>query len=637
MADFRKLFFAFAAVALLLSLGTSAYAQNNTGAFACVANAAVPPIIRAEGVTELVGDLILNCTGGQPTAVGVSIPLSNVQIFLNTNVTSRIISTSTNLSEALLIIDEPYPGAAANPPSPTSSQVPGTTSTQLACAALNSTNCTIIGVGVNGLSGALNATPIGANGPYNGTAGRPNIFQGFQNGVNSIAWNGVPIDAPGSVGTRVIRITNVRANACQLGVSSTLIPTAVTMYINVNGSQQVTINNPTQSVASILPGLVGSNKTGSYLQCQNINGNLLSSAAAAGQTGTVNMTATEGFASSFKVRNYAQIQLTALGNLTPANTNVAPQNVFGFPYNTESGYVGSPATQGGASGFGTASGSVGLADTGTQIAFTITGVGAGVNLFVPNQLALFQVGTTSGQTGAAQLLGTSGTGTTQLAVNGTTATAVYEVLSSNVNVLEYATVAVSVAAISNTSQNLPGLGQSQVAVNFNPLSSVPTASNTAPIPRFCQPYPGKNFFIINICSCNLLFPFVTNTSGFDTGIAIANTSLDPFGTATQQGIVTLFYYGTTTGGGAAPAPQKSQTVPAGSELIFTLSGGGNYGITATPGFLGYIISVANFQYCHAFAFISDMGAQKLAEGYLAIQLDLPVLNRTGVVGENEGH
>jgi hypothetical protein len=64
-----------------------------------------------------------------------------------------------------------------------------------------------------------------------------------------------------------------------------------------------------------------------------------------------------------------------------------------------------------------------------------------------------------------------------------------------------------------------------------------------------------------------------------------------------------------------------------------------------PGFEGYIISVANLQYCHGFAFISDVGAQKLAEGYLAIQLDFPFnlagapfgFSRTGVLGENEGH
>ena len=38
---------------------------------------------------------------------------------------------------------------------------------------------------------------------------------------------------------------------------------------------------------------------------------------------------------------------------------------------------------------------------------------------------------------------------------------------------------------------------------------------------------------------NLLFPFVSNMSTFDTGITIANTSKDPFGTKPQSGSVTL--------------------------------------------------------------------------------------------------
>ena len=60
-------------------------------------------------------------------------------------------------------------------------------------------------------------------------------------------------------------------------------------------------------------------------------------------------------------------------------------------------------------------------------------------------------------------------------------------------------------------------------------------------------------------------------------------------------------------------------------------------IDATPGFQGYVIAVNQFQYCHGFAFISDAAATMLAEGYLAIQLDLVTLDRTGVVGENKGH
>jgi hypothetical protein len=552
---------------------------------------------------------------------------------------------------------------------------------QLACAAINSTNCAITGVGATGVV-ANGSGPIGVNGPYNGSTGHYNIFQGFQNGVNSVAWLGVPIDAPGTnsanqLNTRVIRITNVRANACLLGVSSTLIPTQIVMYISVNGSQQVTINNPQQTVAFIQPGLVTSLTTGSFNQCNNLNAAYITAGGTTSGTvgGPLYLTATEGFASSFKVRSYAQVSSGTAGATLDklpggaTDSTVNYQNIPGFSYNTESGFVATPALGPGATGWGLGGGAVGLADQGTELTFSLAGIGAGVNVLVPTTIGLFPTGASatcvsnnipSGcvQTGTAILVaGSSGTtyavsGTNAgtyaiISVSGTTASLTYEVIGANPNVLEQAVVPLYPAFISNTSQNLPGLGQITAAVNFAPLSATPTAAvyGTA-IPRFCQPHPVANFFAINICSCNLLFPFVTNQAGFDTGIAIANTSLDVYGTSTQAGIVTLSYFGNTTGGGAAPAAQKSQVVTAGSELVFTLSNGGNLGIAATPGFQGYLIAQANFQWCHAFAFISDLGAQKLAEGYLAIQLDLPVVSvstgavglwRTGVGGENMGH
>jgi hypothetical protein len=664
MADFRKWLFAFAVVALVLGLQVSAQAQGITPAFSCVANAGVPPIVRSEGVTELVGDLILNCSGGTPTGLGVAIPLSNVQIFLNTNITSRLLNSS-NLSEATLTIDEPYAAGAAVPS--TAPGVAGAPQTQLACAAVNSTNCAILGVGATPAASG----PVGANGPYNGSTGHYNIFQGFQNGVNSVAWLGVPIDSPGTnsagqLNTRVIRITNVRANACLLGVSSTLIPTQIVMFISVNGSQQVTINNPQQTVAFIQPGLITSvNSSRNYNQCTGLNQNPYLTTGSA-QSGTVNqpvlynyVQATEGFASSFKVRNFAEVS-GPLPTTPPTSvpTTNSLQNVLGFSYNTESGFVANPTLGPGATGWGTAAGSVGQADTGTQLAFNIAGVGSGVSVFVPPTIPLFATGasvnsdnaTIAGTiTGWAVLVsGTSGTaagattvfGGSQTFANisftGGTGTVVYEVVYENPNVLETTFLPVVTAFLTNTTNNLPGLGQSTSTVNFAPLSSSPTAT-TGAIPRFCQPYAAKNQFAVNICACNLLFPFVTNQAGFDTGIAIANTSLDPFGTAQQTGIVTLNYYGGTTGGGAAPAAQKSQPVPAGAELVFTLSNGGNLGVAATPGFQGYIIAQANFQWCHGFAFISDLGAQKLAEGYLALQIDTGGLNRTSALSEMKSH
>jgi hypothetical protein len=243
-------------------------------------------------------------------------------------------------------------------------------------------------------------------------------------------------------------------------------------------------------------------------------------------------------------------------------------------------------------------------------------------------------------------------GEVALTSSANTANLVYEIWYSDPSVLETLSVPISVEYVSNTASNIPATtstaAPSKVAVGFSPQVGPHTASSSAPIPRFVQDTTSTTLFTISPCSCNLLFPFVTNIAGFDTGVAIANTSMDPFNTSSQTGTVILNYYGTTSGGGAAPpATPPLGPVPAGQELIFTLSNGGNYSTPATPGFEGYIIAQANFQYCHGFAFISDVGAQKLAEGYLAISLDVPVvtvnialptgLNRTGNAGENEGH
>src|SRR4051794_1629252 len=112
---------------------------------------ATPTIVRAEGATELVGDLVITCSGGIPASPGGAVDVMNIQVFLNTNITSRLrtVSGSTR-SEILLLVDEPGSSLAG-------SGVP------LVCA--SSAGCPIVGTG----DGA---------GTYSGIAGRPNIFQG---------------------------------------------------------------------------------------------------------------------------------------------------------------------------------------------------------------------------------------------------------------------------------------------------------------------------------------------------------------------------------------------------------------------------------------------------------------------------
>ena len=675
MADFRKWILALVAVGLLLGIGSS---TANAQGINCSVSSGVPATLRAEGITELTGDLVLSCTSpaGTPGATiggtpgGVAIPQYNVQISINTNLTSRIVGTG-NISEALLMIDEPYPG---NPPVPANPQATLPTTNpvvQRGCLANNNTNCAILSQGSGG---------IGATGNYNGGVGHPNMFQGVQNGVNSIAWTGVPIDPPGSNGTRVIRITNIRANAFQLGVSSTLIPTQINETITVSPPQNITINQPAggTAVGQVFPGLLQppSVKVGlipgaaAYQQCNSVNTFLLTPPGLITTDNGISVSATEGFAASFKPQNFAQMFPVAGGTYTAPGTFIA-QNVPGFAYPTESGFV--PAlTVPGLIQPVSGTEAIGFADTGTEVSFTVNGVGAGISLFAPSYIYLtgsYGVGTPVGvavlQGQAAAIGGAFGGGgggggipvavagatglpslpngpASAISVSGTTATIVYQIWYANPSVQESMSVPISVAYISNTGSNIPATTTTPatVGLQFYPQSTVTTAS-TGPVPRFGPSGSPVNLFSISPCSCNLLFPFVTNIAGFDTGVAIANTSSDPFGTSPQTGTVTLNYYGTTPGGGAAP-PKATTTsnVPGGQELIFTLSNGGNFGIPATPGFEGYLIAQANFQYCHGFAFISDVGAQKLAEGYLAIELDVPGLQRVGIatnIGENKAH
>lgn len=660
MVDFRKWLLAFAATALLFGLGTSAYAQGAT-AFVCQATAGNPNIVRAEGVTELVGDLVLNCTGGAPTAVGVPIPLSTVQISLNTNVTSRLTGggfADGNVTESLLTVDEPFPTGTPFP----SSAVPVLgAAPQLGCLANGTTNCEIPGSGV-----ALN---FGVNGPYNGSAGHYNMFQGIANGgPNQINWQGVPIDAPGTAGSRILRITNVRANASQLSPGSSLVPTTITELIGISGGETIIINGPLQTVALIEKGLNSSATPGIvYQQCNNLNAFLLGSRASSNGVATApysfQLTASEGFGAAFKAVAFYQ---SVSGSLFYG------QNVLGASYNTESGFI--PGSS--APGLDQTGRIIGLADTATEIQFTVTGIPSGVQLFVPNTVFLvgpggtqtFTSGTntpvwnneTTGQEGApssATLLTAttvisdlnppqappSTSVFTQVPVSGTSTTFTYVINSANPNIVESLIVPVEASYLTSSS-TVPLPGTVSASVNFAPLAgSTQQGEASGPIPRFVQPYGPTTIFTISPCTCNLLFPFVSNIAGFDTGIAIANTSSDPYGTASQTGAVNLYYYGSTSGGGAAPPMATSQPVSGGQELIFTLSNGGNFGVPATPGFEGYIIAQSDFQFCHGFAFISDVGAQKLAEGYLAISLDYPVYGLRGTpanttsFGENMGH
>jgi len=186
------------------------------------------------------------------------------------------------------------------------------------------------------------------------------------------------------------------------------------------------------------------------------------------------------------------------------------------------------------------------------------------------------------------------------------------------------------------SNNIPGLGTVTANGMFAPVSTVTGASTIAPVPRFADTSSAKNLITINQCISNLLFTFVSNQGGFNTGMVISNTSKDPYGTPNQAGTCTINYYGDTNGGAAPPA-QTSGVVPAGDYLAWDLLSGGKFGVTPTPGFQGYVIAQCKFQWAHGYAFISDTNLQRVANGYLALILDQGLNTRFTNTGEPLGN
>ena len=180
MADFRKWLYAFVAIAILAGMSVPASAQT----FMQCAPNPNNPLIRAEGYTELAGDLFITCTGGTPTASGSLVPKVTITVFVSTPITSKLTDTTQNpaFNEALLIVDEAGAVGSANPILNCGNTAGG--------APYGTTPFTC-----DTLSPAGNGT-----GEYNGTAGHPNVFQARQvnnSGGQAIQFIGVPIDAPG--------------------------------------------------------------------------------------------------------------------------------------------------------------------------------------------------------------------------------------------------------------------------------------------------------------------------------------------------------------------------------------------------------------------------------------------------------
>jgi hypothetical protein len=641
MVSFRRCILALAILALFTGLASAQVIAggggSSGGTLTCsVLNTGNPTQVRSEGYAELLGDIVIQCQGG---SAANGIQLANITVALsNTTVTSRVFSNG--LSEALLLIDEPGAGPVVGP---------GGTLPQTLCGASAG-----VGAGPGGC-----VTQPGTVGGYVGavlvsnTSSVPNVFQGVVQNQNQVVFNGIPILAPVTAGlARVFRITNIRANGSALANFGTQGTTPVLASVSISSGVQ--LQNPVPTVGFLYNGLGATAVRNAGNSGGGTSINLLQCGTSGLTSGAV-LRFTEGFASAFKTR----VATTAAysGALTNSSGPISSSTVV---QNTPAQIL--PGSESGFVLGSTSGGTAGLADFGTRLKATFNNVPTGVNIFVSttnlnstggvnssastntsvapfntipnvapgivNQMIAALVLSETAPNGPGGFLplvsNTNNSGGTLLFgplpvdANGT-ATAVWEILASNPNQGESTEFAVFYSFTGNPSQNIPPTTPAgTVSMSFAPTFSSVSASTL--IPRFTPAQTSSTIVTVALCQTTLLYPFVTNANGLDTGIAVANTTSDPFGTRTQNGTCTLNFFGTAQG---TTNTVTTPTIAAGTVYADSTQ-------NLRPGFNGYVIAVCNFQLAHGYALVSDIGIRNWATSYLALVLPTGTGSRNGV-------
>jgi len=414
----------------------------------------------------------------------------------------------------------------------------------------------------------------------------------------------------GTVSGSTITFTNVAINAEPA-------PTAITIQgIRVNASALATGSGIPQGISEQVflqgsSGIVTPGATSPTIVAYATNGLVNTGTSAVNASGVSNGTVCAGIGSS----------------------GVA---VTGFTINLTEGFVGAFKPLG-AAGSGE-SGPVVLATNGTGLSITYANVPANTTIYLPLNVVssasstpgtITLVASPTSPASGSNLL-TASTASSQpgtglyaaIPVSNGTATAYYEVTVGNTSSIDTFAIP-TYEYIAGGALAAPA---SAITASVSLAPSIAATATPTSYPSFVgantqQTVTGNAF---TACSTTMLFPFVTNQAGFETGIAIANTSSDLLGlkkgaavdsVTSQAGTCLLTFFGGTTN----PAAYTTPSVAAGTDWTATLTSvtGG------TPNtFGGYMIAQCNFLYAHAFSYISyNIGQSSgMAMGYLALEV-----------------
>jgi hypothetical protein len=668
-------------------------------------------VITCRGFVRLNSRNRLGYPAAVPPTASPVVEQINIGVTLSVPLTSRIVSDP--MTEVLMFIDEPNiptvtpisTGFRGDP-----RQQNPCTGTNGVCTGFVAHdglyNDTVVpntaGSIGDGLAGAATFPGTTAGGVANAIGNPVNVFQARWLNNNSVAFSGVPLSFYDTRGnprllaaynairaangglyngqeilvplTRTYRIKNLRGAIA----GNASINSQVFSFISIqNPSGNLQVNSASAVVGQVNPGLSFSLRNASntdshealgpinLASCITINRDLAVDATDADpwNGGVLQSRFTEGYAVSFKVRGFVPGQPRSLDQFLVDNN-----------YNTESGFYNLNW-----SSLPNGLGSAGIADHGTRLRIGIRNVPANVRIYtsvapvaasatvgayqVNDSILTFPVLPTASPAGVtaagaappalsflSPALIAANQGVSNMVLTGAGGSAIWEVHSASTLVTESLNFLLVAAYRAGSS---PGLGTVTIQGSFAPISTVAVASGSnVPIPRFVDTGTATRAFSIVPCLTNLLFPYISNQIGFDTGIAISNTSLTNPGTgelfplnvndgiAPQSGTCVLNYFGTTGADGAAPPPSTTGVIPAGRTFVMTLSAGssGPFGmIPPAQNFQGYMIAQCNFRYAHGYAFISDTTFTRLAQGYLALILDAGLPTRTGVASEVLGH
>lgn len=571
-------------------------------------------VTRAESATDLVTETVLTCT----TPVGVAVLSSAavapaapaaITLFVGAPVTSKLLQTAAlpmvQATEALAIVS-------------------------VACGAASCFNTATAA----GLQASIYSVTQGVITPA------------------GIAFTGIA--TPGLAGVMgastqyQIQFVNVRVNSTG-GASSISEQAFITGSAILNPGAP-----PSTVVATVAAGLAPAKLSTDLQNTKPVSTSGLNETVCASlalQTGVGNLAALQTGASGglgggviFYVHTGETFQTSfkTQGPLVNATPNF--QAIFGneFLANTETGIV---PTGAGTYAFAIP-GSGNQATSGTRIKLVFNNVPTGLTLYVPlivgsdaagGTLSLTSTETgpfgaptavtaTSGGSTGSFTLG-NGVGQISQLATGTTVTAIYEVTAQSPLTIEafsipvFGTAAAGTLAVTTAPMT--------VTTSFAPVVTS-TAAPLANIPSFISLSTALTVANEVSCSTTILFPYVTQGSGYDVGIAIENTSVDNLASSgtkssatNQSGTCSLNYYG--TGGNITPSAAGTLFANSGSTTAFTFTAGAgasNLLSALNPGFTGYIIAFCNFQFAHAYAYIfTNYGtANATVTSYLPIVL-----------------